>query len=62
MTATDIQSSNIDTYTDPRPQSKLPDTIITCKHFIEACEKDLYGFNWVCPNKGDDCPYMHRLP
>lgn len=29
---------------------------------MKAVEKDLYGFNWVCPNKGDDCPYMHRLP
>jgi hypothetical protein len=25
-------------------------------------EKDLYGFKWVCPNGGDDCNYMHRLP
>jgi len=25
-------------------------------------EKDLYGFNWQCPNNGDDCKYMHRLP
>jgi hypothetical protein len=40
----------------------VPDTIITCNHFIEAVEKDLYGFNWICPNKGDDCNYRHMLP
>lgn len=22
----------------------------------------MYGFNWICPNNGDDCNYMHRLP
>ena len=38
------------------------DTIITCKNFIDAVEHDKYGFNWICPNKGDDCQYMHRLP
>jgi hypothetical protein len=40
----------------------MPDTIITCTHFIAAVEKDLYGFNWLCPNKGDDCTYRHMLP
>jgi len=38
------------------------DTIITCKHFLEAVENDLYGFNWVCPNNGDNCHYRHMLP
>jgi hypothetical protein len=59
----DVQSSNIDIYTDPRGKSgKIPDTIITCQQFVKAVEKDLYGFKWVCPNNGDDCNYMHRLP
>ena len=40
----------------------MPDTIITCKHFIEAVERSTYGFNWVCPNNGDDCHYRHMLP
>jgi hypothetical protein len=40
----------------------MPDTIITCTHFIAAVEKDLYGFNWLCPNKGDECMYRHMLP
>lgn len=50
-------------YVDPREKiGKKPDTIITCKYFLEAVEKQLYGFNWVCPNKGDDCEYLHMLP
>ena len=40
----------------------MPDTIITCKHFIDAVENSMYGFNWVCPNNGDDCHYRHMLP
>ena len=57
MQAGDLQQSNIDIYTDPRTKiGKAPvDTIITCKNFIEAVEKDLYGFNWVCPAGGDGC-------
>ena len=33
-----------------------------CKHFIEAIEKRLYGWFWVCPNGGDACKYRHALP
>lgn len=64
MSVADKQTSNIDIYTDPRVKiGKAPtDNIITCNDFVKAVEKDLYGFKWVCPNKGDDCPYMHRLP
>ena len=63
MSLADQKASNIDIYTDPRAKiGKAPDTIITCKDFIEAVEKNLYGFNWVCPNKGDDCQYRHMLP
>ena len=63
MSVADISTSRIDIYADPRAKlGKVPDTIITCKHFVEAVERDLYGFNWVCPNNGDDCNYMHRLP
>lgn len=49
-------------YKDPRGKDAPEDTLITCKHFLDAVEKELYGFNWVCPYKGDDCHYMHRLP
>ena len=57
------KEANIDIYSDPRSKiGKMPDTIITCKHFIEAVERSMYGFNWVCPNNGDDCQYRHMLP
>ena len=63
MSVADLAQSNIDIYTDPRGKlGKIPDTIITCKFFIDAVEADLYGFNWICPNNADDCNYMHRLP
>ena len=63
MTVEQAKTANIDIYSDPRAKlGKVPDTIITCNNFIEAVEKDLYGFNWVCPGKGDDCPYRHMLP
>ena len=53
----------IDLYTDPRVKvGRAPDTIITCRDFLDAVEKNLYGFNWTCPNAGDNCQYLHRLP
>jgi len=59
----DNRSMAIDLYTDPRAKiGKAPDTIITCKNFIEAVEKEQYGFNWVCGNGGDNCTYRHMLP
>ena len=57
MTVAEAKTANIDIYQDPRAKiGKMPeDTIITCKNFVDAVENDLYGFNWVCPNKGDLC-------
>lgn len=53
----------IDLYADPRAKiGKMPDTIITCKEFLDAVEKNLYGFNWTCSNGGDNCQYRHMLP
>lgn len=47
MSVADIATSNIDIYSDPRVKiGKVPDTIITCKNFVEAVEKDVYGFKW----------------
>jgi len=37
-------------------------TEIVCKHFLEAIEKGLYGWFWVCPNGGAKCMYRHALP
>jgi hypothetical protein len=33
-----------------------------CKYFLEAVDKGLYGWFWVCPNGGDKCLYRHCLP
>ena len=38
------------------------DTIITCKHFLDAVEDELYGWRWECPNAGVKCQYRHMLP
>jgi len=63
LTVEQQKQTNIDIYADPRAKiGKMPDTIITCKHFIETVEKDLYGFNWICPNGGEACIYRHMLP
>jgi len=63
LSVADAKHANIDVYTDPRAKSgTAPDTIITCKDFIDAVERSVYGFNWECPNKGDKCPYRHMLP
>ena len=63
LTVGQEKTTNIDIYSDPRAKlGKAPDTIITCKHFIEAVEANKYGFNWVCPNAGEACGYRHCLP
>merc|ERR1712168_669205 len=36
-------------------------TDIICKFFLEAVEKNLYGWFWNCPN-GEKCMYRHALP
>lgn len=43
-------------------QAKQCQTDIICKHFLDAVEKSLYGWFWVCPNGGDQCKYRHSLP
>lgn len=40
----------------------MPETIITCLHFLEAVEDDKYGWRWVCPNNAEKCQYRHMLP
>lgn len=63
LTTAQTKLTSIDIYSDPRAKlGKMPDTIITCTHFIAAVEKDLYGFNWLCPKGGDECQYRHMLP
>ena len=63
MSIEQSKQANIDVYQDPRAKKGcMPDTIITCKDFLQAVEKNLYGFNWVCPNGGEKCIYRHCLP
>jgi hypothetical protein len=37
-------------------------TDIVCRNFLEAIEKKIYGWFWVCPNGGYKCIYRHALP
>ena len=58
------KSAKIDIYTDPRDRNGKPEwrTDITCTNFLDAVEKNLYGWLWECPNGGDKCVYTHALP
>jgi hypothetical protein len=52
-----------DLYKDPRegtPNEAQND--ITCMHFLDAVEKNLYGVFWKCPNGAEKCSYQHKLP
>lgn len=62
--ADEADQRKIDLYRDPREGTDKmpPDTIITCKHFLEAVESELYGWRWVCPMDGENCRYRHMLP
>ena len=63
LTLEDTRSMAINLYEEPRQKTgRVPDTIITCRDFIDAVERNLYGFNWQCPNGGDNCTYRHMLP
>ena len=53
----------INMYLDPRrgTENEPVDTIITCKHFLDAVEDEKYGWRWECPNTVK-CIYRHQLP
>ena len=57
-------SQAINLYKDPREggENMPQDTIITCKHFLDAVEDDKYGWRWECPNGDNKCQYRHMLP
>ena len=42
--------------------SKRTTTDIVCQYFLDAIEKEQYGWFWLCPNGGDTCKYKHSLP
>lgn len=44
-----------------KKRSKLPQSNIVCKFFLDAVQKKVYGWKWECPN-GEECHYKHCLP
>jgi hypothetical protein len=42
--------------------SQKATTDIVCQFFLDAIEKEQYGWFWLCPNGGDACKYRHSLP
>lgn len=44
-----------------KKRSKLPQSNIVCKYFLDALQRKIYGWKWDCPN-GDVCQYKHCLP
>ena len=58
------KAAKMDIYSDPRDRNGKQEgrTEITCQYFIEAVEKNLYGWLWECPNGSEKCPYTHALP
>lgn len=59
----DGRAAKLDIYNDPRDKKGInaDRTDITCQFFLEAVEKNVYGWLWECPN-GEDCTYTHALP
>jgi len=42
--------------------SQKATTDIVCSFFLDAIEKEQYGWFWLCPAGGDACKYRHSLP
>ena len=42
-------------------EKKETKTDIVCMYFLDALERELYGWFWACP-AGADCKYKHALP
>lgn len=56
------ENQPINMYADPRQGTvDMPETIITCKFFLDAVEDEKYGWRWECAN-GSKCQYRHMLP
>eukprot|EP01083_Nonionella_stella_P016551 46193_1 len=58
------KTQKIDVYTDPRVEKGCaPEKDAgVCKHFLDAVEKQQYGYFWTCPGGGEECQYAHCLP
>lgn len=57
----DDKVAKINIYVDPREPDPTRSPKI-CDAFLDACEKNVYGWQWVCPNGGAKCGYSHCLP
>ena len=62
--ALDGKAAKIDIYSDPRDRKEKDPSRVDqpCHDFIEAVERNVYGWLWECPNGGDKCKYLHALP
>lgn len=58
---TDDKTNSLNMYLDPRGDNEERSKKM-CDHFLQACEKNLYGWRWECPNGGIECTYQHKLP
>lgn len=58
------KSAKINIYSDPRDKNGIPPERcdIICQDFLDAVEKNVYGWLWECPNGGSKCVYKHCLP
>ncbi len=43
-------------------EKKGTTTDIVCKFFLDAIEREQYGWFWICPAGGQNCKYRHALP
>ena len=57
----DDKFGSINIYADPREPDPTRSNKV-CDHFLDACEKNVYGWRWQCPNGGAKCQYAHALP
>ena len=57
----DSKTAKINIYVDPREPDPTRSPKV-CDHFINAWEKNVYGWGWSCPNGGNKCQYTHALP
>jgi len=59
--AEDDKTGSINIFVDPREPDENRSAKV-CEDFIDACEKNVYGWRWQCPNTNAKCMYTHALP
>lgn len=58
----DWDQSKLELVVQRKHKNPKTTTDIVCRFFLEAIEKQSYGWFWECPNGGDNCKYRHALP